>query len=80
MNQADAILQALRGGRSLTPMEALSDFGVFRLGARIHGIRTGAEGDLNPLEEILVETVKTEAGKRVARYSLETENPDPSSE
>lgn len=39
MTQADAILQALRAGDRLTPLDALRRFGCFRLAARIHDLK-----------------------------------------
>lgn len=40
MTQKDLILKHLLRGMSLTPLEALSRFGCFRLGARIYDLRT----------------------------------------
>lgn len=37
--QANLILAALQEGRALSPIEALSEFGCFRLAARIHDLR-----------------------------------------
>jgi hypothetical protein len=39
MTQAQEILKALQCGRRLTPLDALNDFGCFRLGARIHELK-----------------------------------------
>lgn len=39
MNQRAAILESLKTGRPLTPLDALHDFGCFRLGARIHELK-----------------------------------------
>lgn len=39
MTQNDGILKYLESGRTLTPMDALSLFGSFRLGARIFELR-----------------------------------------
>lgn len=39
MTQTDAILDHLKSGRSITPLEALELYGVFRLGARILDLR-----------------------------------------
>jgi hypothetical protein len=54
MTQNDMILQYLREEGSITPMEALEEFGCMRLGARIYelkeagiGIRTVPERKLN---------------------------------
>ena len=62
-SQSEAILLFLQEGRTLTPLEALTLFGCMRLGARVwelkllgHNVRT--------------EIIRTESGKRIARYSL----------
>lgn len=39
MTQESAILDWLKAGYSLTPLEALEQFGCLRLGARIHALR-----------------------------------------
>lgn len=58
------ILQYLKSGKSLTPVDALRLFGCFRLSARIydlkkdgHNIRSRRKGTLT--------------GKHIAEYSLE---------
>lgn len=61
--QSRAILDALRHGDALTPLEALNRFGCFRLAARVHDLRRMGY----PVQE---ETIKTATGKRVARYRL----------
>ena len=61
--QAKRILRYLQAGHRLTPMDALEQFGCFRLAARIHELRR--EGWA--IEE---RTVETRGGKRVAEYSL----------
>ena len=38
-SQHDAILETLKLGRALTPLDALRDFGCFRLGARIYDLK-----------------------------------------
>lgn len=38
-SQVDAILMYLKQGNEITPIEALSKFGCFRLGARIWDLR-----------------------------------------
>lgn len=38
-SQASAILSLLKQGRKITPLEALNNFGCFRLGARIYDLR-----------------------------------------
>jgi hypothetical protein len=62
MSQTDQIRAALILGRSLTPMDALQDYGCFRLAARIAELRR--EGmDIECATE-------TKNGKRYARYFL----------
>lgn len=62
--QSDAILAALRGGRSLTPGDALREFGCARLAARIYDLREAGW----PIAQEMVE-VPTRSGKaHVARY------------
>ena len=61
--QSAAILAYLEVGHSLTPLEALTMFGCFRLGARIWDLK--AQG-----HKIATEMVAVGRGKRVARYRL----------
>lgn len=62
MSQTDQIRAALELGRSLTPLDALQDYGCFRLAARIAELRR--EGmDIECATE-------TKNGKRYARYFL----------
>jgi hypothetical protein len=63
--QAGRILAYLRAGNRITAIEALEQFGCFRLAARIHELRR--EG-----WQIEERTVETRSGKRVAEYSLAT--------
>jgi hypothetical protein len=64
VSQTDQVLARLRlnGSRGLTPLEALNDLGVFRLGARVWDLRR--EGHL-----IINEWMES-GGKRYARYVL----------
>lgn len=39
MRQVDEIRQALLNGKSITPLDALRDYGCFRLAARIDELR-----------------------------------------
>ena len=61
-SQTTKILDHFKAGGTLTPMEALSKFGCFRLGARIWDIKKAGY------------TIGTESvsknGKRFARYRL----------
>jgi len=61
-SQEKRILEALRAGDKLTPLDALDRFGCFRLGARIHDLRRKGW----PIESEIVER----GGKRVAVYWL----------
>jgi len=62
MTQNEQILTALKRG-PLTPMEALHQYGVFRLAARI--------GELREMGHTIVsESWQTATGKKVARYRL----------
>lgn len=63
-SQTARILKALKGGKKLTPLDALNDFGCFRLGARCYDLRKQGY-------DIKTEIVKTKSGKHVACYSLE---------
>lgn len=57
-----SILNHLRSGRSITPLEALDMYGCFRLGARIHDLRSGGHE---------IKTIMTHKnGKRFATYEL----------
>ena len=40
MSQKEKILKHLLSGKSITPIQALNKFGCFRLGARIHNLRS----------------------------------------
>jgi hypothetical protein len=63
MTQNEMILEHLRGGKSITPLEALDKFGSFRLGARIYDLRQSGH---------VISTTYIDAGerRRVARYTL----------
>lgn len=61
--QAGKILAYLQAGNRLTALEALQQFGCFRLAARIHELR-------NQGWQIAERMVETGSGKRVAEYSM----------
>jgi len=61
--QAGKILAYLQAGNRLTALEALQQFGCFRLAARIHELR-------NQGWQIAERMVETSSGKRVAEYYL----------
>ena len=64
MSQALAILSHLQSGKPITPIEALDEFGCFRLGARIWDLKR----DGHPITTEIVTDPKT--GKHFARYWL----------
>jgi hypothetical protein len=63
--QAQVILDHLLSGKPLTALDALHQFGCFRLAARVHELRK--EG--YDIEEVMV---STKAGKRHAQYFIRT--------
>lgn len=66
-HQSSRILAWLASGKSITPLEALSEFGCFRLGARIWELKQ--EG--HEIATEMVEVVTADGGKtRVARYTM----------
>lgn len=58
------LLRHLREHRSITPMEALEEFGCYRLAARIHDLRTAG----HPIHTIMT----AHDGDRYAKYILTT--------
>jgi hypothetical protein len=62
MTQTETILAHLQAGGSITPIDALREFGCFRLAARIKDIRDEGH-DVQTLWE-------TDGTKKWARYSL----------
>lgn len=63
MNQRDQILEHLKSGKTITPLEALNQYGCLRLGARIWDLRRAGFS-------IGSEMIETVSGKRVARYRM----------
>lgn len=61
--QSEQILNALKEGRSLTPLDALQEFGSMRLGARIY--------DLKQAGYNIVTEMVTKNNKQFASYRLE---------
>lgn len=62
MTQTETILAHLQKGGSITPIDALRDYGCFRLAARIKDIRdAGHEIDM---------VLEGDGDKKWARYSL----------
>lgn len=67
MTQAEQILAHLETGASITPLEALNEYGCFRLGARIF--------DLKKDGHAIVSDRKTlPNGKTIAEYTLKKED------
>lgn len=62
MSQSDAILNHLKSGKPITALEALNNYGCFRLAARVNDLRE--EG-----HHILTETV-CRNGKAYAVYLI----------
>lgn len=62
MSQCQRILNYMKQGKSLTPTQALSRFGCFRLAARIADLKESGH-------TITTEMVKRD-GKRFAKYRL----------
>lgn len=62
--QTEAILSDLEQGKRITPLDALEDYGCFRLGARIFNLRK----DGYPIAR---DMIKLPNGKRVAEYYME---------
>jgi hypothetical protein len=61
--QSKMILESLLRGEKLTPLDALKNFGCFRLGARIYELKKKGYN-------IQKELFRTEQNKKVARYYL----------
>jgi hypothetical protein len=64
-SQNDLVLEHLQVLGTITPLEALKEYGCLRLGARIHDLK--AKG--HPITMDLIEV--GEEGKRVAQYALQ---------
>jgi len=62
MNQSQLILNHLKSGRSITPIEALNLYGCFRLGARIFDLKTRGY--------FIRRELVHDNGKQYASYSL----------
>ena len=62
-SQTDLILEWMKEGNSITPLEALNRFRCFRLGARIADIKK--KGYI-----VYSEFVTTDSEKKVKRYHL----------
>jgi hypothetical protein len=65
--QKSIVRQHLLDGNSITPLEALNRFGIFRLAAVVHELRE--EG-----LPIITEKIQVSPRKRVAKYFIKPEN------
>jgi len=66
ISQEDRILEYLKTGKSITPIDALNMFGCFRLGARVFSLKK---------KGYRIEEMDTHInGKTFARYFLAEEN------
>lgn len=63
MSQSTEILMWLKGGHKLTPLEALNQFGCFRLSARVDDLKKQGH-------KIESKMIEVESGKKVAQYWL----------
>ena len=65
--QADQILAWLKSGKTLTPTEALNEFGCFRLGARIYDLKAQGHEISTTMKKVFTRS----GGKAcVAEYSM----------
>ena len=62
-SQNNQILNHLQSGRSITPVQALTTYGCFRLAARIHFLKKKGH-------DIISEIKESPSGKSFARYRL----------
>jgi hypothetical protein len=62
--QCKQVLSHLRSGQSITPLEALNLYGIFRLASRIHDLRNQGV-DIKVRRDVV-----TENGKKVAQYFI----------
>lgn len=63
ITQQTQILAHLKAGKAITPIDALSRFGCFRLGARIYDLKQAGYS-------ISKQMVETDSGTYVAEYFL----------
>ena len=64
MNQDDMVLDFLKRGGSLTPLEALEKFGCLRLSARAHTLKKRGFNVVSRMVEV-------SESKHVAQYTME---------
>lgn len=63
MTQSKQILSDLKAGKHITPLDALRDYGSFRLGARIYDLKQDGH-------QISTQRVTMPSGRSVASYSM----------
>ena len=61
------VLSHLKSGKSITPLEALREYGCFRLGARIYDLKK----DGHPIQKKMVKKHGPNGVSRVAEYWME---------
>ena len=66
MTQNEQIIEYLKTGASITPLEALRMFGCFRLAGRIFELKEKGW-------PIISERLEVEKGRRVGQYTLQTD-------
>lgn len=66
MNQNQAVLKHLKKNKTITPMEALNLYGVFRLSGRILELRQAG----HRIKTEIIEVSSKRGKKRVALYEL----------
>jgi biotin operon repressor len=66
MSQTQDILEHLKSGEPITPMDALNKFGCFRLASRINELRDCGY-------DIETRIKRTTNGKQIAEYTLKGE-------
>ncbi|MBU1308795.1 MAG: helix-turn-helix domain-containing protein [Gammaproteobacteria bacterium] len=64
MTQEDRVLNHLMQGRTITPFQALNEYGSLRLGAIIYDLKHKGHNIINEWEH------NQDTGKRYARYRL----------
>ena len=73
MSQCNRVLQHLQAYGSITPLEAMQEYGIMRLGARIYDLRK-----MGYSIDRIIETGKNRYGESTsyARYSLNEKEKD----
>jgi hypothetical protein len=66
-SQCENILRHLQSGKPINPLQALNQYGCFRLGARIYDLKQSGYN-------IDSRMIKAENGKKYAEYSMRISN------